>query len=82
MRTSAAGSRALIRARCAPVNDNRTVSALEKKADNKNNGNNMMENAGDAVENVGEGVADGIENVGDGIADGVDSMTGNDNKNG
>lgn len=45
-----------------------------------NNGDNMIENTGDAVSDVGNGVAEGIKDVGNGVANGVDQMTGNDTK--
>ncbi len=47
-----------------------------------NNGNNMMDDAGNAIEDMGEGVMNGAEDVGNGIKDGMDEMTGSGNGNG
>ena len=49
---------------------------------NDNGGNNMMDDAGNAMEDVGDGIVDGVEDVGNGIKDGMDEMTGNGNGNG
>ena len=48
---------------------------------NDNGGNNMMDDAGNAMEDVGDGIVDGVEDVGNGIKDGMNEMTGNGNGN-
>ena len=46
-------------------------------ANDVDNGNNMMNDAGNAVEDVGNGIVNGVEDVGNGIKDGMNEMTGN-----
>ena len=39
----------------------------------------MMDDAGDAVSDMGKGLADGMRDVSNGVANGVNEMTGNGN---
>ncbi len=38
----------------------------------------MIDNAGDAVEDVGDGVVDGVKDVGEGVENGIKDITGNE----
>ena len=45
---------------------------------NPDKNNSVVDDAGDAIKDVGDGVVDGVEDMGEGVKDGLDEMTGND----
>lgn len=47
--------------------------------DNNPKGDSVVDDAGDAIKDVGDGIMDGAEEMGDGMKDGLDEVTGNDN---
>ncbi len=47
--------------------------------DQNQNGDSVVDDAGDAIKDVGDGIIDGAENMGEGVKDGLDEVTGNDN---
>lgn len=49
--------------------------------DDNPKGDSVVDDAGDAIKDVGDGVIDGAENVGEGVKDGLDEVTGNDKNN-
>lgn len=44
-------------------------------------GDSVIDDAGDAIQDVGDGIMDGAQDMGEGVKDGLDEVTGND-KNG
>lgn len=63
----------------SPTPDTNTTDNMNNGDTTNDNGNNMVDDAADAVGDVGNGVADGVKDVGRGISNGVNSMTGNNN---
>ena len=42
-------------------------------------GDSVIDDAGDAIQDVGDGIMDGAQDMGNGVKDGLDEVTGNGN---